>query len=206
MALKVYSSFISLLSKYLLMGQALLDVHPEAFTYIRLARTRHTVWPRTITLGLLGEGWEAIGKNVIDEVKLAQYPCLSHQMRSYMRQKLTPCFVKALLPCPLYQMWCSKFWQETLTSGSFLKGPTLRAASVGLISGSLSELIWEISSRASPLSINITYLPQASPSCQCGAEWCWWMSMENLLEYFPLFLLPFFCPQLLFSEGKISPQ
>ena len=33
----------------------------------------------------------------------------------------------------------------TLTSGSFLKGPTFGAASVGLISGSLSELIWEIS-------------------------------------------------------------
>lgn len=42
----------------------------------------------------------------------------------------------------------------TLTSGSFLKGPTFGAASVGLISVSLSELIWEISSRASPLSIN----------------------------------------------------
>ena len=109
MALKVYSSFISLLTKYLLMGQALLDIHPEALTYIRLARTRHTVWLRIITLGLWGEGWEAIGENIIDEVKLAQHPCLSHQMimshqmRSYMRQKPKPCFVKALLPCPLYQ-------------------------------------------------------------------------------------------------------
>lgn len=71
MALKVYSSFISLLSKYLLMGQALLEVHPEAFTYIRLARTRHTVWSRTIALGLWVEGWEAIGENIIEEVKLA---------------------------------------------------------------------------------------------------------------------------------------
>ena len=80
MALKVYSSFISLLTKYLLMGQALLDIHPEALTHIRLARTRHTVWLRIITLGLWGEGWEAIGENIIDEVKLAQHPCLSHQM------------------------------------------------------------------------------------------------------------------------------
>ena len=136
MALKVYSSFISLLSKYLLMGQALLEVHPEAFTYISLARTRHTVCPEQ---SLWGCGWkgDAIGKNIIGRGQVSPTSLFVPSDKKLHETKAKTILYKSIPTLPSVPTVMFKVPDYgTLTSGSFLKGPILRAASVGLISGS----------------------------------------------------------------------